>query len=179
MIRRRCGHGSPGRRLAAALVLVATALVAACATPRPAAPIPGARPHDHKPVHQHARPPAGAPAGKPYRVNGRLYVPRQDPAYDVRGNASWYGGRFHGRRTASGRIYDMNALTAAHPTLPFDTRVTVTNLKNGRSVVLAVTDRGPFIRGRIIDVSRRAAELLGLVRQGTARVRVRVAPVQF
>ena len=106
-------------------------------------------------------------------------MPRRDPAYDVFGTASWYGGRFYGRRTASGRIYDMHALTAAHPTLPFDTRVTVTNLRNGRSVVLAVIDRGPFVRGRIIDVSRRAAELLGFVRQGTARVRVQVAPARF
>ena len=190
MIRRRSGHGPRGRRLVAALVLLATALVAACATPRPAAPVQGARPHDRGPVHDHARPPdrgpghhharppAGAPVGKPYRINGRFYVPRYDPAYDVVGTASWYGRRFHGRRTASGRVFDMYALTAAHPTLPFDTRVTVTNLRNGRSVVLAVLDRGPFARGRIIDVSRRAAELLGFVRQGTARVRVRIAPVR-
>ena len=162
-----------------ALVLIATALVAACTTPRLAAPIQGARSPDRGAVHHRARLPAGAPVGRPYRINGRLYVPRYDPAYDVLGTASWYGGRFHGQRTASGRSYDMHALAGAHPTLPFATRVTVTNLRNGRSVVLAVTDRGPFVRGRIIDVSRRAAELLGFVRQGTARVRVRVAPVQF
>ncbi|MFQ6017818.1 MAG: septal ring lytic transglycosylase RlpA family protein [Kiloniellaceae bacterium] len=122
-------------------------------------------------------PPSGpALVGKPYVVNGVRYVPREDPNYDVVGRASWYGRPFHGRRTASGRIYDMNALTAAHPTLPFGTQVRVTNLASNRSVVLTVNDRGPFAKGRIIDVSRRAAQLLGFYRTGTARVRVKVVP---
>ncbi len=112
--------------------------------------------------------------GKPYVVNGVRYVPRMEPNYDMIGIASWYGIPYHGRETASGQIYNMNALTAAHPTLPFGTHVSVTNLANNRSVVLAVNDRGPFVRGRIIDVSRRAAKLLEFYRTGTTRVRVTV-----
>ncbi len=88
------------------------------------------------------------------------------------GVASWYGGRYHGRQTASGERFDMHALTAAHPSLPFGTRVRVTNLSNQRSVVLRINDRGPFVKKRIIDVSRRAAEELGFIREGVTRVRV-------
>ena len=91
------------------------------------------------------------------------------------GRASGYGGPYHGRPTASGQIFDMYAFTAAHPTLPFGTRVRVTNLENGRSVVVVINDRGPFVRGRIIDVSRHAARQLGFERKGTAPVRVEVA----
>ncbi len=112
--------------------------------------------------------------GNSYVVKGVRYVPREDPDYNVVGMASWYGRRFHGRKTASGQIYNMNALTAAHPTLPIGTQVRVTNLANHRSVVLTGNDRGPFAKGRIIDVSRRAAERLGFRRAGTARVRVEV-----
>ena len=112
--------------------------------------------------------------GKPYVVKGVRYVPHEDPGYNAVGTASWYGRRFHGRKTASGQIYNMNALTAAHPTLPIGTQVRVTNLANHRSVVLTVNDRGPFAKGRIIDVSRRAADRLGFRRAGTARVRVEV-----
>ncbi len=90
------------------------------------------------------------------------------------GFASYYDSRFHGARTASGERYDERALTAAHRTLPFGTRVEVTNLGNGRSVVVTITDRGPFARGRIIDVSRRAARRLDFLRDGTARVRLTV-----
>jgi rare lipoprotein A len=88
------------------------------------------------------------------------------------GLASWYGGSLHGRRTASGERFDQDALTAAHRTLPLGTRVRVTNLENGRSVIVTVTDRGPFVRGRVIDLSRGAARRLGILRTGTARVRV-------
>ena len=112
--------------------------------------------------------------GTPYVVKGVRYVPREDPDYNVVGMASWYGRPFHGRKTASGQIYDMNALTAAHPTLPLGTQVRVTNLANNRSIALTVNDRGPFAEGRIIDVSRRAADRLGFRRAGTARVRVEV-----
>ena len=112
--------------------------------------------------------------GQPYIVNGATYVPREEPGYDAVGFASWYGRRYHGRRTASGEIFDMNSATAAHPTLPFGTRVHVTNLENGRSVVLRINDRGPFVRRRIIDVSRRAAQVLGLFQKGTERVRVQL-----
>jgi rare lipoprotein A len=89
------------------------------------------------------------------------------------GVASWYGERFHGRRTASGEPFNMHELTAAHPTLPFGTRVRVRNLDNGREVVVRINDRGPFSRGRVIDLSRAAASVLGFVQAGTARVSVR------
>jgi rare lipoprotein A len=112
--------------------------------------------------------------GDPYVVAGVTYYPTENSKYDETGIASWYGKRYHGRRTASGEIFDMNSGTAAHRTLPFGTRVQVTNLENGRSAVLKINDRGPFVRRRIIDVSRRAAQELGFVHQGTARVRVRI-----
>lgn len=110
--------------------------------------------------------------GTPYKVNGVRYVPREDPNYDRTGIASWYGRKFHGRQTANGERYDMYAVSAAHPTLPLPSFVRVTNLQNGRSIVVRINDRGPFARGRIIDLSYRAAQLLGYVKQGTARVRV-------
>ena len=94
-------------------------------------------------------------------------------AYEEVGLASWYGDRYHGRRTASGERFDMNAHSAAHPRLPFGAQVRVENLENGRSVVLRINDRGPFVRGRIIDVSKHAADHLDFRRQGVARVRVR------
>jgi rare lipoprotein A len=90
------------------------------------------------------------------------------------GIASWYGGEFHGRRTSSGEVFDMNDMTAAHPTLPFGTLVDVTNLENGRATTVRINDRGPFIRGRIIDLSYAAARVLGIVGPGTARVRIAV-----
>jgi len=110
--------------------------------------------------------------GKPYQINGNTYVPRVDPDYNQVGVASWYGTEFHGKPTANGDVYDMNAMTAAHTTLPMPTMVRVTNLENGRSVILTVNDRGPFVKNRVIDVSRRAAQLLGFARKGTAQVRV-------
>lgn len=90
------------------------------------------------------------------------------------GVASWYGEPFHGRTTASGETYDMDELTAAHQTLPFGTRVRVENLDNGRSVTLRITDRGPFVGGRILDVSRRGAQELEMIGPGTARVRITI-----
>ena len=96
-----------------------------------------------------------------------------DPrGYDKTGTASYYGARHHGKRTASGEPFNQNALTAAHPRLPFGTRLLVTNLSNKKSVVVRVNDRGPYTRGRIIDVSRKAAQQLGMLRSGTAKVRV-------
>lgn len=88
------------------------------------------------------------------------------------GLASWYGKEHHGHKTASGELFDMNAMTAAHPTLPFGSRVRVTNLENGRTEKVRINDRGPFVRGRVIDVSYRAADRLGFVRQGLTKVRV-------
>lgn len=113
--------------------------------------------------------------GTPYKINNAWYVPREDPSYDRSGIASWYGADFHGRRTANGEIYNMNALTAAHPTLPLPSYVTVTNLANNRTVLLRVNDRGPYVGGRMIDLSRAAAQALGYDQHGTAQVRVRFA----
>ena len=112
--------------------------------------------------------------GKPYRINGSWYYPAEDYAYVETGIASWYGAEFNGRRTANGEAFDMNRVSAAHRTLPLPSMVKVTNLENGRSLALRVNDRGPFTRGRIIDVSCKAAELLGFQRAGTARVRVEI-----
>lgn len=110
--------------------------------------------------------------GKPYKVAGRWYTPREDPSYNKVGVASWYGDLFHGRYTANGEIFDMDALTAAHPTLPLPSYVRVTSLQNGRSLVLRLNDRGPYAHDRIIDLSRASAHALGFGRAGTARVRV-------
>ncbi|MBM3504703.1 MAG: septal ring lytic transglycosylase RlpA family protein [Alphaproteobacteria bacterium] len=112
--------------------------------------------------------------GGPYTINGITYVPRLEPDYDEAGIASWYGSEFHGKPTANGETYDMNDITAAHKTLPLPTYARVTNLENGRSIVVRINDRGPYVQGRIIDLSRRSAQLLGMDRQGTAKVRVRV-----
>jgi rare lipoprotein A len=111
--------------------------------------------------------------GDPYLANGKWYVPVNDPAYDRVGQASWYGDFFHGRQTANGEIYDMNALTAAHPTLPLPTYAAVTNLLNNRTVVVRINDRGPYHDDRIIDLSHKAAQVLGFFGRGTAPVRVR------
>ena len=113
--------------------------------------------------------------GQPYQINGVWYYPKADPSYDETGIASWYGHPFHGAATANGETYDMDGMTAAHQTLPLPTDVRVTNLENGRSVIVRVNDRGPFVNGRIIDVSRRAARLLGFYESGTAKVRVQIA----
>jgi rare lipoprotein A len=110
----------------------------------------------------------------PYEVDGVWYYPAVNYHYDRTGTASWYGPGFDGRATADGEIYDMNGLSAAHKTLPLPSVVEVTNLDNGRELTLRVNDRGPFVDGRLIDLSRRAAQLLGFERQGTAPVRVRV-----
>ncbi len=110
--------------------------------------------------------------GEPYRVAGKTYIPRDNPRYSKVGLASWYGSAFHGRLTANGEIYDVNGLTAAHPTLPLPSYVRVTNLVNGRSLVVRVNDRGPFAHNRLIDVSERAADMLGFRQDGTAKVRV-------
>ncbi|GBD42199.1 Endolytic peptidoglycan transglycosylase RlpA [bacterium HR39] len=111
--------------------------------------------------------------GDPYVVDGVLYVPRYDPHYDATGLASWYGPEFHGRETANGEIFDARRPSAAHPTLPLPSLVEVTNLENGRRIVVRVNDRGPFRPGRIIDLSDAAARALGFREQGLARVRVR------
>ena len=129
---------------------------------------------------QVGQPPAPGPeaggykVGAPYQVAGVWYYPKVDYAYRETGIASWYGPGFHGRFTANGETYDQNALTGAHRTLPMPSIVRVTNLENGRSVKVRINDRGPFKNGRIIDLSRRAADLLGFTEKGTAKVRVEV-----
>ena len=143
------------------LAIFLTALAGACATSRSGGGSSEASPH-YK-------------VGKPYQVNGRWYHPKEDPNYSEVGVASWYGQQFHGRLTANGEIFDMNRLSAAHTTLPLPSMVEVTNLENGRSVVVRLNDRGPFAKDRIIDMSREAARHLGFEQQGTTRVRVRYA----
>ena len=110
---------------------------------------------------------------RPYQVSGVWYTPRSQPDYDETGTASWYGAQFHNRSTSNGERFDMEAVSAAHTTLPLPSIVEVTNLDNGRRIRVRVNDRGPFVRGRIIDLSRAAAQELGFYQQGTARVRVR------
>src|SRR6266496_6801771 len=110
--------------------------------------------------------------GKPYSVAGRVYVPEEDPNYRAEGMASWYGDDFHGRLTANGEVFDMASLTAAHPTLPMPCYARVTNLSNGKSLIVRVNDRGPYHGNRLIDVSNKAAELLEFKGNGIARVRV-------
>ncbi len=110
--------------------------------------------------------------GKPYTVGGRVYVPEEDVNYREEGLASWYGDDFHGRLTANGEVYDMSSLSAAHPTLPMPCYARVTNLSNGKSLIVRVNDRGPYHGNRLMDVSSRAAELLEFKGNGVARVRV-------
>ena len=110
--------------------------------------------------------------GNPYTVGGRWYTPKVQPDYRAEGIASWYGPQFHGKRTANGEIFDQYALTAAHKTLPLPSKVRVTNLENGRQLVVRVNDRGPFVGDRVIDLSRRSAQLLGIEKTGVAPVRL-------
>ncbi len=154
---------------AAALALL---VLAACSStperpaPAPAPSVPAGEPRD-EPRAKSGNPPF-------YEVAGRRYVVRDTAVgYVEQGVASWYGPDFHGKRTATGETYDMNAMSGAHPTLPLPAWVRVTNLQNGRNVVLRLNDRGPFARNRIIDLSRAAAESLDMIRTGTALVEVR------
>lgn len=110
--------------------------------------------------------------GKPYKVRGKVYYPKEDTDYRKTGLASWYGDAFHGRLTANGEVYDMTHLTAAHPTMPLPSYARVTNLANGSSVIVRVNDRGPYSHNRLIDLSKRAAEMLDYTHAGTAKVQV-------
>jgi rare lipoprotein A len=150
-----------------AFAAAAALLVASCAAPKRPLPPP---PEDHTVT---VPPNAGVyKVGQPYQVDNVWYYPREQPDYDETGIASWYGPTFYGHHTANGEMYDGNQLTAAHKTLPLPVNVRVTNLDNGKSLIVRVNDRGPYARGRIIDLSKRAAELLDVVQTGTARVRV-------
>ena len=124
-------------------------------------------------VTSNPNPPKGGgryQVGKPYTVRGKVYVPAHQPDYAATGEASWYGSDFHGRRTANGEIFSANAITGAHPTLPLPSYVRVTNQANGRSVIVRVNDRGPYMPGRIMDLSHRAASMLGYVNNGHAQI---------
>ena len=110
--------------------------------------------------------------GKPYKVRGVWYTPKDEPGYDRTGKASWYGPNFHGRKTANGEVFDQEHLSAAHTTFPLPSYARVTNKANGRSVVVRVNDRGPYSHKRVIDVSKKVAEVLKFKRAGTAQVRV-------
>ncbi len=135
---------------------------AACASEPLSTPTPRAAAHNHGTYK----------VGQPYQIDGTWYYPKEDPTYDETGVASWYGPNFYEKATANGEIYHAGDLTAAHRTLPMPVNVRVTNLDNGKSLVVRVNDRGPFAKGRIIDLSEHAAELLGYKTTGTARVRV-------
>jgi rare lipoprotein A len=113
--------------------------------------------------------------GAPYKIANRWYVPADDPNYDRTGIASWYGADFHGRKTANGEVFDMNALTAAHPTLPLPSYAYVTSLRTGRTVLVRINDRGPYAQNRVMDLSRRTAEVLGVAGAGISEVRVKYA----
>jgi len=154
------------------LALLLTLTLAACATtpPRMSQTLP---PPPKPPVERGPVPDAPVKIGKPYQVAGTWYYPSDDAQYDEVGYASWYGDAFHGGPTANGETYDMDMVGAAHKTLPLPSYVEVTALDTGRTIVVRVNDRGPFVTNRIIDLSRRSAELLGTARQGVARVRVR------
>ena len=124
-------------------------------------------------VRTSSTPDSVPPSPKPYKVHGKWYQP-QSHAYGFRqkGIASWYGEKFHGRKTSNGEVYNMYGISAAHKTLPFNTVVTVRNLDNGETLDVRINDRGPFVRGRIIDLSYGAAKEIGLVGPGTARVEI-------
>ena len=155
-----------------AILLAVSAAIAACGTPRPPMVVNHGIPVPARPPEPEAVPNPMYKIGMPYQVAGMWYYPQEQPEYDETGIASWYGSEFHGRLTADGELFDRNAITGAHPTLPLPTNVRVTNLENGKSIVVRVNDRGPFVNGRIIDLSERAADLLGYRAKGTARVRV-------
>ncbi|NIJ39753.1 rare lipoprotein A [Parvibaculum indicum] len=144
-----------------ALAPLAMALAACSGTPSPSS---GSIPSSAGTAHYKV--------GNPYRIGSIWYYPKEDTGYDHTGIASWYGPQFHGKRTANGEIFDENKLTAAHPTLPLPVLVRVTNLENGKSLIVRVNDRGPFAAGREIDLSKEAAKELGYMRQGTTKVRV-------
>jgi len=158
------------------LVALAAASLAACATPkyqvgRAVATSTGDAPRPGSMIGRDGKPLRGTE--KPYQIKGVWYYPHEDKDYNAVGIGSWYGEQFHNRKTANGELFDMDLPSAAHKTLPLPSLVEVTNLDNGRKMILRVNDRGPFVGDRIIDLSKAAAEELGYRRQGVARVRVK------
>jgi len=177
---RRVSHApSAARRVIPSLIVIAACLsAAACTTTGQKAAIDpkyGVAPSPRVVASGEPVPVGGGRymVGKPYRIAGKWFTPMENPGnYETTGTASWYGSNFHGRRTANGEVFDAHALTAAHPTLPLPSYVRVTNLKNGHSVIVRVNDRGPFHGRRVIDVSRRVAEVLEFKQIGMARLKV-------
>lgn len=156
-------------------VVLAAFILAGCSATQKLASLAGVEPLErvvgpHDPV-----PPGGGryQVGRAYSIGGRTYVPREDPNYDATGVASWYGGEYHhGTRTANGEVYDRTTLSAAHPTMPLPSYARVTNIRNGRSIIVRVNDRGPYAANRLIDISEKTAELLDMKRGGVGNVRV-------
>lgn len=178
-----------GSVLRAATLTVAMAAISAlpgcgrqCAcSPQQPQPYYPATPYRNPAFANERAVPQGAPVprgggraviGDPYSYDGVVFTPHADPTYDTEGAAAWMADSYHGRRTANGEIHDSTALVGAHPTLPLPSYVMVTNLANGRQLILRINDRGPFNRGRILDASHRAAYILGYAAAGTTRVRV-------
>ena len=170
--------------LRTAILAGAAACLGACATTAPTR-LPPVTSHysaaDAAPAAEAPAPPSVPSAavpnpvykvGQPYQVGGVWYYPQEQPDYDETGIASWYGIDYQGKPTADGELFDRNAISGAHPTLPMPVNVRVTNLENGRSLVVRINDRGPYVNGRILDLSEHAAELLGYRQMGLARVRV-------
>jgi rare lipoprotein A len=155
----------------AALLAMAGLTLAACAS-APDRPLLGQVP-DAGTMGEPSTRYSGYRVGKPYQARGVWYYPKDQPNYDEVGIASWYGEQFHNKFTADGEVFDMNMPSAAHKTLPLPSLVEVTNLTNGKTVILRVNDRGPFVDGRIIDLSKAAAFELGFMGQGLTKVRVR------
>lgn len=166
------------------LLVLAAASLAACATPKydlgknsvgksPGAVVTskGSAPRAGSTIGRDGKPLRGTE--KPYQIRGVWYYPHEDKDYNVVGVGSWYGEQFHNRRTANGEIFDMDIPSAAHKTLPLPSLVEVTNLDNGRKMIVRVNDRGPFIDDRVIDLSKAAADQLGYRKNGLARVRVK------
>ena len=153
-----CSTSEPVRTLSSPL---ASTPVIPISAPRP--------PEDLTPV---AKGGGSFKIGRPYELNGRTYVPAEDPNYRSEGIASWYGPDFHGKPTANGETFDMNGISAAHPTLPMPSYLRVTNLANGRSIIVRINDRGPYAKERVTDLSIGAAKALGFYDAGLARVRI-------
>jgi len=152
------------KSLIQSLLLTLILLLAACGAPSPTYRVK---------VMDTPSQPNLPPTQKPYSVNGQRFQPIPDAeGFNEEGVASWYGKDFHGRKTSNGETYDMHAMTAAHKTLPMNVYLKVTSLNNGRSVIVRVNDRGPFVKSRIIDLSYSAAKQLGVVGPGTAPVRI-------
>lgn len=143
-------------------------------TPAAKPPAPRLKPDQAEP---HKLPKGGGyyKVGKPYEIAGIRYVPREKPGHVETGTASWYGPGFHAKKTANGEIFDQNALTAAHRTLPLPSYAYITNLENGRTLLVRINDRGPFKKGRMLDVSLKVAQILGFEHSGTAQVKIKYA----